>query len=86
MLPTRRHDISRLEAFSDAVFAFALTLLVVALDVPSSYDELMKLLAGFVPFGASFALLTWIYGVRSGRRRQALEGRLRRNADTAVAV
>ena len=27
MLPPRRHEISRLEAFSDAVFAFALTLL-----------------------------------------------------------
>jgi uncharacterized membrane protein len=61
MLPKRRHDISRLEAFSDAVFAFALTLLVVALDVPKSYDELMTLMGGFVPFAASFALLTWIW-------------------------
>jgi uncharacterized membrane protein len=61
MLPERRHDISRLEAFSDAVFAFALTLLVVALDVPKDYDELMKLMAGFIPFAASFALLTWIW-------------------------
>jgi uncharacterized membrane protein len=57
----RRHEISRLEAFSDAVFAFALTLLVVALDVPTSYAELTKLMAGFVPFAASFALLTWIW-------------------------
>ena len=61
MLPARRHDISRLEAFSDAVFAFALTLLVVSLDVPKSYDDLMTLMAGFVPFAASFALLTWIW-------------------------
>ena len=61
MLPTRRHEISRLEAFSDAVFAFALTLLVVSLDVPTSYDDLVKLIAGFVPFAASFALLSWIW-------------------------
>jgi uncharacterized membrane protein len=61
MRPPRRHEISRLEAFSDAVFAFALTLLVVSLDVPTSYDDLVKLIAGFVPFAASFALLSWIW-------------------------
>ena len=57
----RRHDITRLEAFSDAVFAFALTLLVVSLEVPRSYHELMGLVRGFVPFAACFALLVWIW-------------------------
>ena len=61
MLPPRRHEISRLEAFGDAVVAFALTLLVVSLDVPKSYDDPIARMAAFVPFAASFALLTWIW-------------------------
>ena len=57
----RRHEITRLEAFSDAVFGFALTLLVVSLEVPHSYEELMAIMGGFLSFACCFALLLWIW-------------------------
>ena len=54
-------DSARLQAFSDGVFAFAATLLVVALEVPSTVLELEQVLLGFVPFTLSFGALIFIW-------------------------
>jgi uncharacterized membrane protein len=61
MISTRKHRISRLEEFSDAVFGFALTLLVLSSSVPRSYPELVDLLRGLPAFACCFALLVWIW-------------------------
>jgi len=34
----RSHEITRMKGFSDAVFAFAVTLLVVSLEVPKTFE------------------------------------------------
>ena len=53
--------LSRVDGFSDVVFGFALTLLVVSLEVPKTFDELQAMLSGFVPFALSFLFLMLIW-------------------------
>jgi len=53
----RSHEISRIEGLSDAVFAFAVTLLVVSLEVPKTFAELMYAMRGFGAFAICFTLL-----------------------------
>lgn len=57
----RRHEVTRLEGFSDAVFGFALTLLVVSLEVPRDFDGLQNLIRGFLPFALMFSMICWIW-------------------------
>lgn len=57
----RSHEISRIEGLSDAVFGFAVTLLVVSLEVPKTYAELMEAMRGFGAFAVCFALLIVVW-------------------------
>ena|SRR5690349_9020105 len=57
----RGREVTRLESFSDAVFGFALTLLVVSLDVPKSFEDLVNTMRGFPAFAICFLLLALIW-------------------------
>lgn len=47
----------RVEALSDAVFAFSVSLLVASLEVPQTFEELTTILKGAIPFFATVAIL-----------------------------
>jgi uncharacterized membrane protein len=53
----RGTHVTRMESFTDAVFGFAVTLLVVALEVPRSFDGLLNVMRGFPAFVICFAVL-----------------------------
>ncbi len=77
--------VSRLEALSDAVFALALTLLVVRLDVPQSFDEVKYAFVRAPVYVACFALFMWIwYCHHQFHRRYGLEGPLTVALDAAT--
>ena len=57
----RGGDVSRLEGFSDTVFGFALTLLVVSLEVPRDFQALLEAMRGFASFAFCFFILFRIW-------------------------
>ena len=61
MIGRSGREVSRIEGFSDAVFGFALTLLVVSLEVPNNIEGLKEILRGFLPFAITFVLVCWIW-------------------------
>ena len=54
-------EVSRVEALSDGVIAFAITLLVVSLEVPRTFDELLVTMRGFLAFAITFAMLFHVW-------------------------
>jgi uncharacterized membrane protein len=53
----RGHEITRIEALSDAVFAFSISLLIMSLEVPQTFKELRFILQSFLPFVATVSLV-----------------------------
>jgi uncharacterized membrane protein len=57
----RGNDVSRIEGLSDGVFGFAVTLLVVSLEVPKTFNDLTEMMRGFPAFAVSFAMLILVW-------------------------
>lgn len=62
----RGASVTRLEAFVDAAFAFAVTLLVISLDsIPSSIASMVEALKGVPAFAASFAQIMMFWSAHA---------------------
>lgn len=57
----RGRDVLRVEALSDVVFGFALTLLVVSLKVPRTFDQMIDTMRSFPSFAITFLLLIMVW-------------------------
>jgi hypothetical protein len=68
-------EMTRLETFTDAAFAFAITMLVISVTgIPRSYEELILALKDAPAFAASFATIaSFWYGHHRWSRRYGLE-------------
>mgnify|MGYP002622242503 CR=1 FL=1 len=62
----RGENMTRIEVFVDAAFAFAVTLLVISFDhIPQTFDEFILALKGIPAFVIAFAQLVWIWHTHS---------------------
>jgi uncharacterized membrane protein len=83
----RGNEISRVEGFTDAVFAFAVTLLVVALEVPHTFEGLLDVLRGFPAFIICFTILMTFWNAHFRyHRRYGLEDAFSRVMTMAILV
>lgn len=57
----RGKEQTRIETFSDAVFALAITMLIVSTDVPRDFSEMLVFVADLIPFGLCMALIVYIW-------------------------
>lgn len=67
----RGESMTRIEVFSDAAFAFAVTMLVISLStIPQNYHELLTAISRIPSFAASFAvmMLIWVTHRRWSQR------------------
>jgi uncharacterized membrane protein len=83
----RGNEVSRVEGLADAVFGFAVTLLVVALEVPHTFEGLMDVVRAFPAFVLCFALLMTFWNAHYRyHRRYGLEDIFTRVITMAVLV
>jgi len=54
-------EVTRLEGLTDAMFGFAITLLIVSLEPPTSYEQLVNLMLSFPAFAVTFMLMMFIW-------------------------
>ena len=57
----RGNELYRIEALSDAVFAFTVSLLIMSLEVPKTFTELKHIMLQFFPFLATVSLVFFFW-------------------------
>ena len=83
----RGKEVSRLEGLADTVFDFAVTLLIVAVEVPHTFDGLMDVVRGFPAFTACFLLLMIFWNAHYRFfRRYGLEDSFTRFVNIAIML